>query len=167
MLGGRRMSLPPAMLELENRSLGAAGEPTLGRALELATAEWRSGNRDREFRPHLLFLSWYCNLEPAHLTGLDESVTSSAALPRLFHDVYETFAKGIMNDVECLYVVGVMATLSPWLLGDDVGTWEARSKEFRRRYRTLMPDGLAPAHFEGRGAYGDYFSDQVVAPGGF
>lgn len=68
-LAGRAMGVPRAILDLENRSVGAHGEPTLGRALELAAAEWRSGNRDRELCLHLLFLSWYCNIEPPHLTG--------------------------------------------------------------------------------------------------
>jgi len=161
------LNLPRAILDLENRSVGAEGEPTLGRALQLAIADWRSGNRDRELRLHLLFLSWYCNLEPPHLTGLEEAVVASAGLPQLFHDVYDTFANGIMDDVECLYVVGLMAQLTPWLLGGDVATWEARSVEFRRRYRMLLPDGLPPAHFEGRGAYGDYFLGQLMVPGGF
>jgi hypothetical protein len=161
------MSLPPAILELENRSIGAAGEPSLGKALELAIAEWHSGNRDRELRLHLLFLCWYCIVEPPHLTGFDESVTPSTGLPQLFNDVYNTFADGIMDDVECLYVVGLIAQLTPYLLGGDVTTWEARSMQFRRRYRILLPNGLAPAYFEGRGAYGDYFSGQVIVSGGF
>ena len=161
------MSLPQAILDLENRSVGDAGEPTLGRALELAIAEWRSGNRDRELRLHLLFLSWYCNLEPPHLTGLDEANVRSDELPQLFQDVYDTLAEGIMDDVECLYAVGLMAQLTPWLLGGDIATWEMRSAEFRKRYRSLLPDGLQPAHFDGRGAYGDYFAGQVNVPGGF
>ena len=160
------MSLPPAMLELENRSVGEAGEPTLGQALEHAIAEWRAGNRDRELRLHLLFLSWYCNIEPPYLTGLDETIVPSSALPKLFEDVYDTFADGIMDDVECLYVVGLMAELSPWLLGGEIGTWESRSAEFRKRYRLLRPAGLEPAYFKGRGAYGEYFAHQAAA-GGF
>jgi hypothetical protein len=84
------MSLPPAILELENRNVGRHGEPTLGAALGLAVAEWRAGNHDRELRLHLLFLSWYCNLEPPHLTGLSESAKQSAQLPELFHEIYET-----------------------------------------------------------------------------
>lgn len=80
---------------------------------------------------------------------------------------FATFADGIMDDAECLYVVGLMARLSPWLLGADLETWEARSTEFRSRYRMLRPDGLPPAHFAGRGAYGAYFAGQVDVPGGF
>ena len=127
------MSIPQAILDLENRSLGSHGEPTLGSALALAVAEWNDGNRDRELRLHLLFMCWHCNLEPPHLTGFDEEVMSSADLPKLFHDVYETFADGIADDAECLYVVGLMrAQLSPWLLGADVprrGNGEAASSE--------------------------------------
>jgi hypothetical protein len=161
------MGLPDEVLALENRSVGERGEPTLGRALELSIAEWRAGNRDRELRLHLLFLTWYCNLEPPFLTGLDESNASSLDLPQLFVEVYNTFADGIMHDVECLYVVGLMASLTPWLLGEDEPTWEQRSEAFRIRYRTLLPKGLSRQHFDGRGAYGDYFAGQVVVPGGF
>jgi hypothetical protein len=154
-------------MDLENRSVGARGEPTLGNALELAVAEWRAGNRDRELRLHLLFLCWYCSLEPPFLTGLNESSVSSAGLARLFQDVYESFANGILDDAECLFAVGLMAQLAPWALGEDVATWESRSKAFRERYRSLAPGGLSPALFQGRGAYGDYFAGQVSVPGGF
>lgn len=161
------MSFPKAILDLENRSVGAREEPTLGDALELAAAEWRSGNRDRELRLHLLFLCWYCSLEPPYLTGLNESRVPSTDLPRLFQDVYSSFADGIQDDTECLFAVGLMAQLAPWALGEDVQTWESRSAAFRARYRSLAPAGLSPALFQGRGAYGDYFSGQVVVPGGF
>jgi hypothetical protein len=120
-----------------------------------------------ELRLHILFLSWYCNLEPRHLTGYSEAVAPSSALPQLFHDVYATFEDEIEDDPECLYVVGLMARLTPWILGEDVGTWEARSAAFRVRYRELLPNGLAPTVFEGRGAYGKYFASQVAVPGGF
>jgi len=156
-----------AILDLENRHSETNGEPTLGRALALATREWLVGNRDRELRLHLLFFSWYCNLEPPHLTGCGDDVALSSALPQLFHDVYATFEDTIKDDAECLYVVGLMARLTPWLLGEDVGTWEARSAAFRVRYRELLPNGLQPTLFEGRGAYGEYFGSQVAVPGGF
>ncbi|HEV7508452.1 MAG TPA: hypothetical protein VGS07_26455 [Thermoanaerobaculia bacterium] len=161
------MTFPQAILDLENRSVGARGEATLGRALELAVAEWRSGNDERELRLHLLFLSWYCNVEPPHLTGLDESRAPSSDLPQLFQEVYRSFGDGILDDAECLYTIGLMANLTPWLLGEDETTWEARSLAFRARYRQLLPDGLTATHFEGRGAYGDYFAKQVIVPGGF
>jgi hypothetical protein len=72
-----------------------------------------------------------------------------------------------MDDVECLYVVGLIASLSPWLLGEDVTTWETRSAQFRRRYRALVSDGLPAMYFSKRGAYGDYFAGQVRVQGGF
>lgn len=161
------MGIPPAILDLENRSVCDNRERTLGIALQLSVAEWRAGNRDRDLRLHLLFLCWYCNVEPPHITGFDEAIVNSEELAQLFHDVYATFADGIMNDAECLFVVGLIAQLTPWLLGEDVSVWEARSVEFRRRYRQLYPEGLPPSHFANRGAYGDYFSRQVVVPGGF
>jgi hypothetical protein len=108
------MALPAALLDLEDRSIGPLGEPTLGEALRLARDEWHAGSRDRELGLHLLFLSWYCNLEPAHLTGLDERVVPSSTLAALFQEVFATFRPTIHDDPECLYVVGLIAALSPW-----------------------------------------------------
>jgi hypothetical protein len=160
------ISFPEALLDLENRSIGADGEPTLGDALERAVAEWQSGNRDRELRLHLLFLTWYCNVEPPHLTGFNESRFPSAGLAHLFQEVFRSF-QSILDDAEILFVVGLMAHLAPWTLGDDVPTWQSRSATFRARYRLLAPNGLSPTLFEGRGAYGAYFAEQVAIPGGF
>ena len=161
------MTIPEALLELENKSIGRDGKPSLGEALVLALDEWRSGNSERELRLHLLFLAWYCNIEPGHLTGLDKTTITTSELPSIFQDVYATFANEIADDAEALYVVGVMAQLSPWLLGEDVPTWEARSKEYRQRYRELSPDGVSPDRFKGRGAYGDYFAGQAAVEGGY
>jgi len=160
------MGLPPAILELENRSVGPEGEPTLGKALELAVLEWRAGNRDRELRLHLLFLAWYCNVEPPFITGFAEWLTASNSLPGVCEQVYATLADGIMDDPECLYVIGLMAQIAPWALGDEAA-WHSRSENFRRRYRALLPHGLDPALFAGRGAYGEYFGNQACAKGGF
>ena len=161
------MSLPQAILDLENRNVGERCEPTLGPALELAAAEWRSGNRDRELCLHLLFLSWYCNLEPPHLTGYSQSAFPSRELSELFHDVYAAFEAQVVEDAECMYVIGLMAQLTPYLLGGDEATWQARSLAFGERYRMLAPTGLTASRFEGRGAYGDYFAGQVIVPGGY
>lgn len=161
------MALPLALLDLENRSVGPGGEPTLGRALELAATEWRSGNRDRELRLHLLFLCWYCSLEPPFLTGFDESCLPESDPAQLFQEVYASFAAAVSEDPELLFTVGLMAMLAPWALGEDVLIWESRSAAFRARYRLLVPQGLAPAIFEGRGAYGEYFAHQVAVAGGF
>jgi hypothetical protein len=160
------MTIPQAILDFENRHVGAHGEPTLGLALELAAAEWHSGNRDRELCLHLLFLSWYCNLEPSHLTGYHQTPFPSGELSQLFHDVYTSFEGEAVDDAECLYVIGLMASLTPYLLGGEESTWKARSDAFRERYRKLAPQGLTPSHFEGRGAYGEYFAGQVDVAGG-
>ncbi len=161
------MNWPDTILGLEGRSIGIHGEPTLGQALTLAIIEWNARNCDREFRLHLLFLAWYCNIEPPIFTGWDEFICPTAELPRLFSAVYDTFVASILNDVEVLYVVGLIAQLTPWLLGGEVSIWESRSREYRARYRVLAPDGLRPSYFEGRGAYGHYFAGQVQVKGGF
>ena len=161
------MNWPDAILALENRSVGSNGEPTLGEALALAIQDWEAGSNDRELRLHLLFLAWYCSLEPPHLTGCDEIVVPSARLPEVFSAVHETFVGSILDDAEALYVVGLIAQLTPWLLGGDQETWETRSRVYRARYKALVPEGLTPSTFRGRGAYGDYFAGQVQVPDGF
>lgn len=160
------MGLPHAILDAENQSVGEHGEATLGKALELALAEWRGGNRDRELRLHLLFLAWYCNLEPPSVTGFGAWLEASQWLPQICEDVYATLADGIEDDPECLYVVGLMAGIAPWCLGRDEELWRSRSDEFQRRCRALRPHGLDAAIFAGRGAYGEYFRGHVTLKGG-
>jgi hypothetical protein len=101
------------------------------------------------------------------LTGYDQTAFPSGELSQLFHDIYESFEAEVFDDAECLYVVGLMAQLTPYLLGEDEATWQARSLAFRDRYRMLAPEGLTASRFEGRGAYGDYFAGQVVVPGSY
>lgn len=71
-----------------------------------------------------------------------------------------------VEDVEALYVAGLAARLCPWALG-EASLWIARSEAYRDRYRQLMPDGISPAAFQGRGAYGDYLAGQARVAGGY
>jgi hypothetical protein len=70
------------------------------------------------------------------------------------------------TDAEALYVVGLMAHLAPWLLGRE-DEWTARSEAYRSRYRQLLPNGIDPDVFNGRGAYGDYFRGQARVADGY
>lgn len=126
------MSIPPEVLDLENRSIGRGGEPTLFRAYELLVAEWRAGIRDRELGLHLMFLAWYLLCEPPHLTGFDERAVAPSKLPKVFGEVHYHFMATIGGDAEMLYSVGLMAHLFPYLLGD-----EAEFEALAERYRAL------------------------------
>jgi hypothetical protein len=160
------MSVPREVLELETRSLGRDGEPTLCRAYELLLAEWRRGSRDREVGLHLMFLAWYLLCEPSHLTGLDESRVASRTLPVVFREVHDYFRPTIKTDVEMLYAVGLMAQLFPYLLG-EAGEFEALARDYRSLYRSFAPRGLSAELFAGRGAYGEYFAHQSQVAGGY
>ena len=155
-------------MELENRYFSDRGEPTLGPAFALILDQWRSGARDRELGLHLLFLAWYLMVEPSFLTGFDETRVSSEELAAVFHEVHDwLLPDGIgTQDAEALYAVGLMAALSPWLLG-DIEEWTRRSEAYRNRYRELLPHGLDPEVFDGRGAYGEYFGSQAAVKGGY
>jgi hypothetical protein len=160
------VALPPAAVLLETRSIGAEGAPTLGRAYELLRDQWRSGDRDRELGLHLMFLAWYLLIEPPFLTGLDTAQVEDGELAGVFNDVHAVLLSTGTTDAEALYVVGLMAQLAPWLLG-PVHEWTSRSEAYRSRYRQLLPNGIDPKVFAGRGAYGDYFGGQARVKDGY
>ena len=162
------MAISETALELENQSLGANGRPVLGRAYLLLLDQWKSGERDRELALHLMFLAWYLIIEPPHLTGADHTLASSDELAAMFNEVHDWLlpAGAESDDVEALYTAGLPAHMFAWALGDD-SLWEARSRSYRARYRLLAPDGIDPAMFDGRGAYGEYFAGQARVVGGY
>ena len=160
------MGIPSEALRLEERCIGRNGEPRHCEAYELLRDAWRAGDRDRELALHLMFLAWYIGLEPPFLTGFDGNKTPAFELPAMFTEVHDYFANSIQLDVEMLYVVGLMARICSWCIGDDV-VWEARSGQYRKAYRQLAPEGIAPSVFEGRGFYGDYFAHQSRIAGGY
>ena len=151
---------------MENQSLGPQGEPTFARAYETLLAEWSQGNRDREVALHIAFLAWYLMLEPSHLTGLNEASPDARDLARVFGEAHDALAPSTSADPELLFVFGLMAQLSPWLLG-ETATWEALSVRYRQTYRELLPNGIAPEVFANRGAYGEYFDGQARVKGGY
>ena len=160
------MAISLQALELENRSVGVKGEPTLGSAYQILRDAWLSGDRDRELCLHLMFLCWYILIEPPHLTGLDESRVPSSELGRIFNEVFDFMSPASQNDSEFLYVVGLMSALAPYLLGDN-DTWEQLSRDYHTKYRQLKPKGLDPHVFEGRGAFGEYFAHQARVEDGY
>jgi hypothetical protein len=45
----------------------------------------------------------------------------------------------------------------PWCCGNE-DEWSAVAVECNKAARRLKPEGYPPEHFEGRGAYGNYFA---------
>ena len=164
--GNPEMGIPYGALELENWHVEPGCQSTLCAAYEIVRDEWRRGDRDREHALHLLFLSWYLLIEPPHLTGLEQRRVSSGELAAVFNEVHDYMAPAMKDDAEFLYVVGLMARLAPWLLGDS-DVWETRSREYQSQYRQLEPNGIDSKKFEGRGAYGEYFADQARVMDGY
>lgn len=155
-------------LELESQALGPNGKPTLGPAFEAFRAQWDSGERDRELALHLMFLAWYLYVEPPHLTGLDQARIPAGSLAAVFNAAHDWLLPTGADtaDAEALYAAGLAAQLCPWALGEP-SLWIARSQAYRARYRQLAPQGIAPAVFDGRGAYGEYFASQTRVIGGY
>ncbi len=154
------------MTDWRQFDVGDHEKPTLAAAYEVLRDAWRSGDRDRELALHLMFLCWYTLIEPPHLTGRDERRVPSAELGTIFNEVHNYMLPTSQKDPEFFYVVGLMSHLSPWLLGDN-DQWEARSQEYRVMYRRLLPNGLEPCVFKGRGAYGEYFASQALVKDGY
>src|SRR6266542_1857804 len=102
------MEIPLRALELENRSVGAHGEATLGAAYEILRDALRRGSCDRELALHLMFLAWYLLIEPPYLTGFDEGRVPSDELVAMFNEVHDHVAPAQHDDAEILYVAGLM-----------------------------------------------------------
>jgi hypothetical protein len=167
------MPIPDEVMELENLSIGQDGQPTLAAAYFKLKDLWDSGDRDREVMLHLMFLAWYCLEEPPHITGLPIKSSQNAfdsvyaeELADIFNQVHEFVHPQIWQDAEMLYVVGLMAHLFPWALG-DVTEWEERSLAYQKAYRALKPNGIELSIFQGRGAYGDYFAMHAKRTDGY
>lgn len=161
------MPISPEALELENRNIGVHGEPTLAKAYEILKEQWEGGDRDRELGLHLLFLGWYCQDEPGHLTGFVKSDGVKLELMKTFIEVHTYFEPTIHQDAEMLYIVGLAAHLSWFMFPIDDSGWEQLAEKYRALYRALVPSGIDPGIFAGRGAYGEYYEQQAKAVGGF
>jgi hypothetical protein len=160
------VSIPPEALALENAHIGEKGQPTLAKAYAILVERWRSGDRDRELALHLLFICWYGQVEPDHVTGFVTDEKTTVELQRVFNDVFQYVEPQVEKDPEMLYVVGLMAKLVSWVLGDS-HEWESRSERYRQLYRDQRPGGIDPAVFAGRGAYGEYFGSQAQVENGY
>jgi hypothetical protein len=114
---------------------------------------WAAGDRDRERALHLLFLSWMHWADPSFVTGMSDD---PQALD-LWHAIFAHIGGEESLDAEFLYVVALMARITPWGLG-DVGTWEAASERLKARSLHLNPGGFSPDTFASGGEYGRYFA---------
>jgi hypothetical protein len=160
------MPIPQEALDLENRSVGIDGEPTMAAAYLILKEQWRSGDRDRELGLHLLFLAWYGLVEPEHITGFTKAEEEKRELNQVFTEVHAYFEPQINGDAEMLFTVGLAAHMF-WYMFDDAPVWEERAERYRHLYRALLPDGINPKIFSGRGAYGEYYAGQAAVAGGY
>ncbi len=160
------MPIPPEALKLEDRSIGVNGEPTLAAAYDLLKRDWRRDVRDRELALHLFFLAWYGLVEPSHLTGFSGHPDGSDGLNEMLSEVHSYLEPQLTADAEILYVMGLAAHLF-WFMFRDPKVWEQRAVDYRRRYRTLAPNGIDPGVFRDRGAYGHYYARQAAVKNGY
>ncbi|MCJ2032092.1 hypothetical protein MKK50_22245 [Methylobacterium sp. J-043] len=116
-------------------------------------AEWRAGNRDRENALQLMYFAWMHWADPSFVTGMEDDSDAH----ELWHAIFDHFGGEEARDPEFLYVATLMASITPWGLGDEV-VWYACAARMRDRLVKLKPEGLLPDHFQGRGEYGKYFS---------
>jgi hypothetical protein len=142
-----------AITAIENEYRPPGGKPRLGDAYALLKARWYAGRRDLETGLRLMFLAWYDCAEPPCFTGLPVDEDTAG----IFREVFSHFGGTECAEPELLYAVGLMAELFPWCCGDEA-EWLAFSAHCRTEAGRLKPEGYPPEHFEGRGAYGDYFA---------
>ena len=160
------MVIPQQAMDLENRSIGEDGESTLAPAYALLKECWDEGSRDREVGLHLSFLAWYGIVEPSHITGFKNDINTARELEATFSTVHAYFEPLISDDAEMLYAFGLPANMF-WFMFEDATRWKRRAEVYRAMFRSLAPQGLKPAVFYGRGAYGDYFAGQSTVDGGY
>jgi hypothetical protein len=138
---------------VEEQYRGRDGKPSLGDAYSLLLSRWNEGARDRETSLRLMFLAWYALAEPTQLTGLSGSDDTRKVLLQTF----ESLGGKDSIDPEFCFVAGYMASFLGWIFGNEA-QWSAVGHSMLARARRLKPGGLPPEHFEGRGAYGEYFA---------
>lgn len=158
------MPIPQEVLDLENRSTGVNGEPTLASAYAILKRLWDVGERDRELGLHLMFLAWYGIIEPPESTGFWE--TDEAELRKVLNEVHAYYEPVIRQDAEMLYAFGLAAEMF-WYMFEDEKAWEQRAAEYHRLYRALEPNGIDPCVFQNRGAYGEYYAGHAKHEGGY
>jgi hypothetical protein len=141
---------------VENDYALPSGKPRLGGAYAMLLARWQAGRRDLETGLRLMFLAWYTNAEPPFLTGLPTQEDTM----QVFREVFDHFGGITSNEPELLFAAGLMCGMFPWCCGAEE-EWSARSGECMKAAWRLKPEGYPPVHFEGRGAYGDYFTHMV------
>jgi hypothetical protein len=117
---------------------------------------WAAGDRDRERTLHLLFLSWMHWADPPFVTKMSDDPDALG----LWHTIFDDFGGEASSDAEFLHVAAIMATVTPWALGEE-RAWEAASTRMKARSLHLNPEGFSPDTFEGRGDYGHYFAHQA------
>ena len=142
---------------VEDRYCATQGNPSLGEAFEMWALRWSSGLRDRETALRLMFLAWYSCSEPNDLTGLP----CDERLKQTFADAFESLGGANSTDAEVCYVVGLMARLFPWCIGEE-GNWSRTGLALTQRAQLLALEGIQPRVFQNRGVYGEYFAHMLA-----
>ncbi|MGQ0661827.1 hypothetical protein [Sphingosinicella sp.] len=119
-------------------------------------ARWREGERDREPGLELLFLAWWHWAEPPFLTDL----TDDEDVDTLWHEVFAHLGGERSDDVEFLFVAGIMAEVGGYVLGIDE-RWRARGRRMIDRAMAAKHSPLSESTFDNRGEYGNYFAHQL------
>lgn len=139
--------------EIEDLYTETKGSPSLGTAFSMLRTRWNEGARDRETALRLAFLAWYSCSEPSFLTGLpDDDCT-----PLIFADAFSSLGGSDSTDPEVCFVFGIMAELFPYCCGNEE-YWASIGVKLTEKSMKLLPQGLLPDVFVGRGAYGEYFA---------
>lgn len=104
------------------------GGPCLGQAAAELLRRWEKNLRDTETLMRLVFLSWYQQCEPSHLTGLDEELPSAESL------IEQAGGEAALGP-EARFIVGYLASVFPWSVG--------REEYWKERAESLMAGAAA------------------------
>lgn len=119
-------------------------------------ASWLAGDRDRDLSLRLMFFAWMHWADPPFVTRLTDDPEAEA----LWHAIFDHFGGEKSLDNEFLFAAGTMASIFPYVLGDE-GHWATLGARMRKRALVQAPFALSEEMFEGRGKYGQYFAHQL------
>ena len=126
---------------------------TLQPAYDALLERWQV-TQDRETGLRLLFLAWYSLAEPELHTGL-----AVPDAPKVASNVVGRLELTLSDDAEFLLVTAHMISVCPWGFDGDERTWTRKAMAYRDAAQRLEVTTLEPKSFEGRGAYGAYFTE--------
>ena len=125
--------------------------------LRFLEASWQSGDFNAEAALEVLFLSWYCVVEPPSCTGMPRQFEPAY----LFQGALQYLGGPTTQNAEACALLAVMAEQYPWCMGVSEQEWVQLAPILKARALSLCPKALEPTRYSGRGSFGRYLEQML------